>query len=132
MEAYVTFDLAVQWFIQGQKNMNRAIQGDIVVAELLPKQEWSFPEKAIRLRDADELMAKEGIVDNEGDEDTGVVENDPYKEITATRFCSDILSSFIPTAKIVGILKRNWRNYCGIILPPNIEGLFILYNVYFV
>lgn len=111
--------------------MNRAIQGDIVVAELLPKNEWSFPEKAIRLRDADELMAIEGIVDNEGDDDTETtLENYLLDEIVTKKLRTDIVSStVIPTAKIVGILKRNWRNYCGIILPPNIKGLFFFFLI---
>lgn len=28
----------------------------------------------------------------------------------------------LPTARIVGILRRNWRQYCGIVLPSNIPG----------
>jgi hypothetical protein len=32
--------------------MNRAVHGDVVVAQLLPENEWTVPEKTIRLRDA--------------------------------------------------------------------------------
>ncbi|VDK73247.1 unnamed protein product, partial [Anisakis simplex] len=35
------------WFIQGRLNCNRAVNGDIVAVELLPKEQWSFPQKII-------------------------------------------------------------------------------------
>lgn len=28
-----------------------------------------------------------------------------------------------PTGKIVGIIRRNWRQYCGILQFNNIEGV---------
>lgn len=28
----------------------------------------------------------------------------------------------LPTARVVGILKRNWRTYCGMILQPAVKG----------
>lgn len=28
-----------------------------------------------------------------------------------------------PTGKVIGIIKRNWRNYCGVLLPTsNVEN----------
>ena len=36
--------------------MNRAVHGDIVVVQLLPEDEWTSPEKLIRLRDTEGKM----------------------------------------------------------------------------
>lgn len=37
------------WFLQGRDNCNRAVNGDIVAAELLPKDEWTSPQKLIKV-----------------------------------------------------------------------------------
>lgn len=29
----------------------------------------------------------------------------------------------VPSARVVGIIKRNWRQYCGMILQPAVKGL---------
>lgn len=29
----------------------------------------------------------------------------------------------VPSARVVGIVKRNWRQYCGMILQPAVKGL---------
>lgn len=49
--------------------MNRAVHGDVVVAELLPESEWTAPEKTIRLRDAEESLPEGGELSAEGDEE---------------------------------------------------------------
>uniref|UniRef100_A0A914CRX0 Protein DIS3 homolog n=1 Tax=Acrobeloides nanus TaxID=290746 RepID=A0A914CRX0_9BILA len=110
LEANILFDDATQWFVQGRVNMNRAINGDTVVAALLPKEQWTCPEKVIRLRDAEEQQAKEML---EGSED--LHDEEGIKAAKRTKL------EILPTAKIVGVLKRNWRSYCGLILPANIE-----------
>lgn len=117
LEASVTFDFGIQWFIKGRKDMNRAVHGDIVVAQLLPEDEWSCPEKMIRLRDADEALAKE-IEEEEEKENETVTISKKIKTDNETK-------NIVPTAKIVGILRRNWRNYCGVVLPTEMKGLFI-------
>lgn len=33
----------------------------------------------------------------------------------------------IPSAKVVGIIKRNWRQYCGMILKPSVPGTLYFY-----
>lgn len=114
LEAFVSFDFGVQWFVQGKRNMNRSIQGDVVVAQLLPEFEWSCPEKIIRLRDTEEVT---NTVKDEDDEEE---DEDGPSEVTAVK--KKPRRDVIPTARIVGVLRRNWRNYCGVILPPNIEG----------
>eukprot|EP00039_Didymoeca_costata_P030881 m.31903 g.31903 ORF g.31903 m.31903 type:complete len:951 (-) comp8358_c0_seq3:35-2887(-) len=78
--------------LQGM-NMNRAIERDIVIIELLPKSEWKAPSGYIETDDgAHSIDVDESIVP-----DTGKHQ---------------------PTGRVVGISKRNWRPYCGVILPP--------------
>jgi hypothetical protein len=49
--------------------MNRAVHGDVVVAELLDESEWTAPEKTIRLRDAEESQPETKEFLTEGDEE---------------------------------------------------------------
>ncbi|CAK5092158.1 unnamed protein product [Meloidogyne enterolobii] len=59
-----------QWFVQGSLNMNRAVHGDVVVAQLLPESEWTAPEKTIRLRDAEETQNEgDNLPDADGEEE---------------------------------------------------------------
>lgn len=32
------------------------------------------------------------------------------------------LDDRVPSAKVVGIVKRNWRQYCGMVLQPAVQG----------
>ncbi|KAI1724898.1 RNB domain-containing protein [Ditylenchus destructor] len=118
LDAYINFDFGEQWFIQGRKSMNRAIHGDTVVAQLLPESEWACPEKVIRLRDAEEAQTGEAV---EGDE---ALEEKLDQEITESTPCKRLKKDVVPTAQIVGILRRNWRNYCGVIMPAHIEDSY--------
>lgn len=36
-----------QIFIQGRKNLNRAIHGDNVAVQILPEEEWSCPSSLV-------------------------------------------------------------------------------------
>uniref|UniRef100_A0A0N5A9L5 Protein DIS3 homolog n=1 Tax=Syphacia muris TaxID=451379 RepID=A0A0N5A9L5_9BILA len=107
MEAYAVVDNNTSWFLQGRENCNRAINGDIVAVELLPEEEWGCPEKVIKLRDVEELACEEE--NDEMDSEIGV---DTEPQLKKPR-----LEDRIPTARVVGIIKRNWREYCGMILP---------------
>ncbi|XP_035719355.1 exosome complex exonuclease RRP44-like isoform X1 [Vespa mandarinia] len=88
--------------VQGRMGLNRAIDGDIVAIELLPEDQWSTPSDIV-LQDEDEM----DILDDEKEL------NDPciVKETERT-----------PTGKIVGIIRRKWRQYCGILQPSIIQG----------
>uniref|UniRef100_A0A914KMQ1 Protein DIS3 homolog n=2 Tax=Meloidogyne TaxID=189290 RepID=A0A914KMQ1_MELIC len=119
LEAFVEFDMEDQWFVQGSLNMNRAVHGDVVVAQLLPESEWTAPEKTIRLRDAEETQNEgDNLPDADGEEEEEDGEDLEDSEAPAKKSRKEVL----PSARIVGILRRNWRHYCGIILPPNMPG----------
>eukprot|EP00055_Hartaetosiga_balthica_P010541 m.45317 g.45317 ORF g.45317 m.45317 type:complete len:1019 (+) comp7213_c0_seq1:34-3090(+) len=75
--------------------MNRAVQGDIVAVQLLPKEEWQTPLNVAERLEATVLLS-DGKVDIEDvDEDT---------------------SHPVPTGHIVGFIRRKWRPYCGVLV----------------
>ncbi|KAM7155550.1 DIS3-like exonuclease 1 isoform 4-T4 [Molossus nigricans] len=67
--------------IHGMKARNRSIHGDLVVVELLPKNEWKGRTAALCENDSD-------------DKATGESPSEP-----------------MPTGRVVGILQKNWRDY---------------------
>uniref|UniRef100_A0A3Q3G4H8 DIS3-like exonuclease 1 n=1 Tax=Kryptolebias marmoratus TaxID=37003 RepID=A0A3Q3G4H8_KRYMA len=65
----------------GSKSRNRAIHGDLVAVELLPKSEWKGKVTALTEGQVDEKMGE------------------------------DSKDKPMPTGRVVGILQRNWRDY---------------------
>lgn len=95
-------------FILGRDNINRAIQGDIVVIELLPKDQWKVP--TAKLIGQDDTSKNE----NPDSEDPEIVvtaaeRDNPQDRAPELQTTADPQ----PTAKVVGITKRNWRQYVG-------------------
>lgn len=89
----------VQVLIQGKAHINRAVHEDVVAIELLPEDEWTSKSDVI-------LIAEE----NEQHTNTNkqeIMEVDIEKVKTVDRR--------LPCAKVVGIVKRNWRQYCGVL-----------------
>ncbi|XP_070686675.1 DIS3-like exonuclease 1 [Pempheris klunzingeri] len=74
-------DLSWGVLVHGAKHRNRAVHGDVVAVELLPKSEWRGKVTALT----------EGQVEEKGGEEN---ESKP-----------------MPTGRVVGILQRNWRDY---------------------
>uniref|UniRef100_A0A8C0F922 Exosome complex exonuclease RRP44 n=1 Tax=Bubo bubo TaxID=30461 RepID=A0A8C0F922_BUBBB len=90
--------------IQGLKHLNRAVHEDIVAVELLAKDEWVAPSSVV-LQD-----------DGQNEDD---IENEEEKEnILKTSVNKDMLR---PTGKVVGIIKRNWRPFCGMLSKSQIK-----------
>ena len=79
--------------IQGRLNLNRAVHEDIVAIEMFPESEWTNPSDV--------------ILD---------VSIQPSAEISDVDKKSKIDQSHcVPTGKVIGIIKRSWRPYCGIL-----------------
>jgi exosome complex exonuclease DIS3/RRP44 len=99
--------------IQGRENSNRAVSGDVVVVEVLPKDQWKAPSsKAI---DEEDINRNENA-ENEEDEREAVVTEQERRALQEEVRKSHGKSSegqAQPTAKVVGIIKRNWRQYVG-------------------
>lgn len=92
--------------------MNRAVDGDVVVVQLLPEAEWKAPgeevvdqEVALKDDDADD--------DNEGDgaESVAAIEARlaAREQADAKQVADKQPKEVMPTGKVVGIIKRNWR-----------------------
>lgn len=71
--------------IHGMPARNRAVHGDLVVVEVLPRSEWRGRSSVIK-------ESQEG--QGEGDEEEGASDE-----------------NVMPTGRVVGILQRNWREY---------------------
>ena len=102
LEGFVNVHSLEKWvLVQGLENMNRAIHEDIVAIELFPESKWMCPS---------------GIVAKESEE---IVEE------TVPLVSKEVDQSLVqPTGHVVGIIKRNWRPYCGTILPlDDMSGL---------
>ncbi|XP_069572035.1 DIS3-like exonuclease 1 [Brachyistius frenatus] len=74
-------DLSSGVLVFGSRNRNRAVHGDAVAVELLPKTEWRGTDTALTDGPGDDKSSEDG-------------ETKP-----------------VPTGRVVGILQRNWRDY---------------------
>ena len=89
--------------IQGTTHINRAIHEDVVAIELLPESEWKSKSDVV-------LEVGEGVEDD-GDKNTDKEETIIFKKKD---------DSFVrPMGKVVAIIKRNWRQYCGVLRERN-------------
>ncbi|KAL8987076.1 MAG: hypothetical protein Q9177_003685 [Variospora cf. flavescens] len=99
--------------ILGRENSNRAIQDDVVVVEILPKAQWKSPSSKIV---EEETLNKDENADvDEGDGEPVVTEKErrALQEEVKKIHGKNMEGKPQPTAKVVGIIKRNWRQYVG-------------------
>ncbi|KAF4611727.1 hypothetical protein D9613_003992 [Agrocybe pediades] len=91
----------------GRENMNRVVDGDIVVVEVFPESEWKAP--------ADEVVDQDSTLKNDDAEESADEADAEGNEVLVKE--SKLLSSEKrsserqPTGRVVGIIKRNWRAY---------------------
>ncbi|ODV85419.1 hypothetical protein CANARDRAFT_7533 [[Candida] arabinofermentans NRRL YB-2248] len=109
--------------ILGRENLNRSFNGDSVVVEILPKDQWKKPTNLI--------IDEETINKNEvGDDDENeVVISDQERRLLAQEAVKAQGSveeeedkKIYPTGRVVGIMKRSWRLYVGQITPHSVNG----------
>lgn len=97
--------------ILGRENSNRAVSSDQVVVEVLPKEQWKSLSTTVV---EEEDLNRE---DNpEADEGEGVIterERKALQEEVKRAHGKSTESRPQPTARVVGIVKRNWRPYVG-------------------
>jgi exosome complex exonuclease DIS3/RRP44 len=77
--------------IHGYFNINRAVNGDIVAVQLLPKEQWTAASRQVVDRDK--------ALENAQNQDNSSIQNHT--------------DNAPPCGKVIGIIKRNWRIYCG-------------------
>ncbi|NXU58083.1 RRP44 exonuclease, partial [Turnix velox] len=90
--------------IQGLKHLNRAVHEDIVAVELLAKDEWVAPSSVV-LQD-----------DGQNEDD---IEKEEEKESILKASVNKAMLR--PTGRVVGIIKRNWRPFCGMLSKSPIK-----------
>lgn len=97
--------------ILGRGNSNRAIQGDIVVVELLPRAQWKAPSTKI----VEEITVNrnENADVEDGETVTTEQERRALQEEVKRTHSKNVEGRLQPTARVVGVIKRNWRQYVG-------------------
>ncbi|XP_077301036.1 exosome complex exonuclease RRP44-like protein Dis3 [Arctopsyche grandis] len=93
--------------VQGREGLNRAVDGDVVAIELLPEDKWTNPSEIVL----------EDVEDDPGD----ILEDEEIVLSSKSKTKVD-KADLTPTGMIVGIIRRKWRQYCGILQPSLIQG----------
>ncbi|XP_019715873.1 exosome complex exonuclease RRP44-like [Hippocampus comes] len=86
--------------IQGLQHLNRAVHQDVVAVQLLPRSQWAAPS-SVMLQDVGSAK------------DDTTTEEEEQEEDALISCGGDVDRK--PTGKIVGIIKRNWRPFCGML-----------------
>ena len=89
--------------LQGLEAINRAVDGDTVAVQLLEKKDWSAP--------AEVVLVDEGF--DRGDS----LESESQKLREAVK-SKDVQCS----GRVVGIVRRKWRQYCGMLQSNPVKG----------
>ncbi|CAH0546129.1 unnamed protein product [Brassicogethes aeneus] len=98
--------------VQGRKGLNRAVDGDVVAVQMFDKTEWVSPSEIVL---EDEGVSEENIKD--------IQKNENELKKNAKNSKKDEIR---PTGCVVGIIRRKWRQYCGI-LQGNSDGLYQIF-----
>ena len=97
--------------VLGRENINRAVQGDVVVVEVLPKDQWKEPSTKII---EEETMNRDENADaEEGEAVVTEREKKALQEEVKKVHSKSSEERPQPTARVVGVVKRNWRQYVG-------------------
>ena len=107
--------------VLGRESINRAVSGDVVVIELLPQDQWKRPSTKI----VDEEIVTKYDNPEEDEEERIVTQQEQRILIEEARKAQQISVEFRiqPTAKVVGIVKRNWRQYVCHIDPSSVPDM---------
>ncbi|KAI9839955.1 MAG: hypothetical protein M1819_000147 [Sarea resinae] len=97
--------------ILGRENSNRAVQDDIVVVEILPKDQWKAP--STKIIDEENLNKNENAEVEDAEAVVTEKERRALQEEVKQTQGQSIEGRPQPTARVVGIIKRNWRQYVG-------------------
>jgi exosome complex exonuclease DIS3/RRP44 len=97
--------------ILGRENSNRAVSGDVVVVEVLPKSQWKAPSTKIIEEEA--VNRNENADAEEGEAVVTQQERRALQEEVKRAHGASTEGQPQPTARVVGVVKRNWRQYVG-------------------
>uniref|UniRef100_A0A674C271 Protein DIS3 homolog n=1 Tax=Salmo trutta TaxID=8032 RepID=A0A674C271_SALTR len=96
-------DDSTEVLIQGLQNLNRAVHQDLVAVEILPLNQWVAPSSV--------------VLQDEGPKEDDVTE----EEEAELKSGLSGVASRKPTGRVVGIIKRNWRPFCGMLFLSQIK-----------
>lgn len=105
--------------IVGQKNLNRAFNGDQVVVELLPQKEWKAPSSVAI--DSEHFDVNDNPDNDEDDNESEIVSDKQRRLLAQDAIQAQKSSRIQPTAKVVSITRRSWRQYVGQIAVNSID-----------
>lgn len=88
--------------LQGLRSINRAMHEDVVAVQLLEKESWFAPSSVV--------LQDEG----ESDDIESVEEKEKMLQTAEKK-------SVKPSGKVVGIIKRSWRPYCGMLSKSQLK-----------
>lgn len=112
--------------VVGPKNLNRAFNGDQVVVELLPQSEWKAPS-SIALDsehfDVNDNADADADAEDAGVESsTGLISDKQRRLLTQDAILAQKSNKVQPTARVVAIPRRSWRQYVGQIAPNSVDA----------
>ncbi|KPI45607.1 Exosome complex exonuclease dis3 [Cyphellophora attinorum] len=100
--------------ILGRESSNRSVSGDIVVVEMLPKDQWRTASS--KVVDEEEVNANENAENEEtGDVVVTEAEREALQAEARDAQSAGSESKAQPTARVVGVTRRNWRQFVGTI-----------------
>jgi exosome complex exonuclease DIS3/RRP44 len=100
--------------ILGRENSNRSVSGDVVVVEILPQDQWQSASS--KVMDEEEVNQNESAENEEtGDVVVTEAERKALQEEVKRAHSSVADGKAQPTARVVGIIKRKWRQFVGTI-----------------
>ncbi|KAJ4404857.1 exosome catalytic subunit dis3 [Didymella pomorum] len=97
--------------ILGRENSNRAVSGDVVVVEVLPRDQWKAP--STKIVEEDTVAKNDNAEQEEGENVVSEREKKALQEEVKRAHGQSTEGKPQPTARVVGIIKRNWRQYVG-------------------
>lgn len=97
--------------ILGRESINRAVNGDVVVVEVLPESQWKVPSSKIIEEEA--LNKNENADAEDGESLVTEQERRALQEKVKKSQSKGNEGLPQPTARVVGVTKRNWRQYVG-------------------
>eukprot|EP00457_Paulinella_chromatophora_P001236 gb/GEZN01001238.1/.p1 GENE.gb/GEZN01001238.1/~~gb/GEZN01001238.1/.p1 ORF type:complete len:1027 (-),score=162.45 gb/GEZN01001238.1/:86-3166(-) len=109
--------------ISGLMDMNRAVDGDLVAIELLPESQWKSisqelaPGENLEVTDEDTntsynsgaAEAQDAVAAVKQGGEGGAAEQAGPKDLGDSR----TNMTAVPSGRVVGIVNRNWKAYCG-------------------
>jgi exosome complex exonuclease DIS3/RRP44 len=118
-------DDALPVLLQGRESLNRAMDGDSVVIELLPVSAWRAPStrlagQTVLSGEDDEIERQALSAATAGIDGASSAESAATpREVIARAISNRSRTGAQPTARVVGILRRAWRPMCGSLEPPS-------------